>query len=128
MKEVMAFIRQNKINQTKEALAEAGFPSFTCRKCLGRGRKSVDLSLVRSLIEDGEIPLSQSAESLTESSRLIPKRFFTLIVDETQVQKVVKTIMDVNSTGNPGDGKIFVIPILESYRVRDGEQDTDASY
>jgi len=128
MKEVMAFIRQNKINQTKEALAEAGFPSFTCRKCLGRGRKSVDLSLVRSLIDDGEIPLSQSAESLTESSRLIPKRFFTLIVDETQVQKVVKTIMDVNSTGNPGDGKIFVIPILESYRVRDGEQDTDASY
>ena len=128
MKEVMAFIRQNKINQTKEALAEAGFPSFTCRKCLGRGRKSVDLSLVRNLIDEGEIPLSQSAESLTESSRLIPKRFFTLIVDETQVQKVVKTIMDVNSTGNPGDGKIFVIPILESYRVRDGEQDTDASY
>jgi len=125
MKEVMAFIRQNKVNRTKEALAEAGFPSFTCRKCLGRGRKSVDLSLVRSLIEDGEIPLSQSAESLTESSRLIPKRFFTLIVDDAAVQKVVKTIIDVNSTGNPGDGKIFVIPILESYRVRDGGQDTD---
>src|SRR5665647_1310269 len=109
MKEVMAFIRQNKVSRTKEALAEAGFPSFTCRKCLGRGRKSVDLSLVRSLIEDGEIPLSQSAESLTESSRLIPKRFFTLIVDDTAVQKVVNTIIDTNSTGNPGDGKIFVI-------------------
>ncbi len=128
MKEVMAFIRQNKINRTKEALAEAGFPSFTCRKCLGRGKKSVDLSLVRSLIEDGELPLSVSSESLTESSRLIPKRFFTLIVDDTEVQKVVKTIIDVNSTGNPGDGKIFVIPILESYRVRDGVQDTDTSY
>ena len=125
MKEVMAFIRQNKVNRTKEALAEAGFPSFACRKCLGRGKKSVDLTLVRSLIEDGEIPLSQSAESLTESSRLIPKRFFTLIVDDTAVQKVVKTIIDANSTGNPGDGKIFVIPILESYRVRDGGQDTD---
>jgi nitrogen regulatory protein PII 2 len=46
-------------------------------------------------------------------------------VDDTAVQKVVKTIIDVNSTGNPGDGKIFVIPILESYRVRDGGQDTD---
>jgi len=128
MKEVMAFIRQNKVNRTKEALAEAGFPSFTCRKCLGRGKKSVDLSLVRTLIEDGELPLSQSAEALTESSRLIPKRFFTLIVDDTQVQKVVKTIIDANSTGNPGDGKIFVIPILESYRVRDGGQDTETSY
>jgi len=128
MKEVMAFIRQNKINRTKEALAEAGFPSFTCRKCLGRGKKSVDLTLVRSLIEDGELPLSVSSESLTESSRLIPKRFFTLIVDDTEVQKIIKTIIDVNSTGNPGDGKIFVIPILESYRVRDGVQDTDTAY
>ncbi len=126
MKEVMAFIRQNKINRTKEALAEAGFPSFTCRKCLGRGKKSVDYSLVKSLIEDGEMPLTQSAEALTESSRLIPKRFFTLVVDDTEVQKVVKTIIDVNSTGNPGDGKIFVIPILESYRVRDGERDVDS--
>ena len=83
---------------------------------------------MRSLIEDGELPLSVSSESITESSRLIPKRFFTLIVDDTEVQKVVKTIIDVNSTGNPGDGKIFVIPILESYRVRDGVQDTDTSY
>ena len=72
------------------------------------------------------MPLTQSAEALTESSRLIPKRFFTLVVDDTEVQKVVKTIIDVNSTGNPGDGKIFVIPILESYRVRDGERDVDS--
>lgn len=128
MKEVMAFIRQNKINQTKEALSEVGFPSFSCRKCLGRGKKSVDLTLVQTLIESGEIPLSQSAESLTESARLIPKRFFTIIVDDSQVQKVVKTIINANSTGNPGDGKIFIIPILESYRVRDGEQDTETSY
>src|SRR5664280_969138 len=128
MKEVMAFIRQNKVNRTKEALAEAGFPSFTCRKCLGRGKNSIDLSLFSNLIEDGELPLSVSSESLTESSRLIPKRFFTLIVDDTEVHKIIKTIIDVNSTGNPGDGKIFVIPILESYRVRDGVQDTDTAY
>lgn len=39
---------------------------------------------------------------------------------------VVNTIMDVNSTGNPGDGKIFILPILENYRVRDGAAATDA--
>lgn len=122
MKEVMAFIRVNKINQTKEALATAGFPSFTCRKCLGRGKKSVDLTWVANLIENGDIPATPAAESLTESSRLIPKRFFTLIVEEAEVGKVVQTIIDVNSTGNPGDGKIFVLPTLEAYRVRDGEK------
>ena len=102
MKEVMAFIRVNKINQTKEALAEAGFPSFTCRKCLGRGKKSVDLSLVNTLLESGDIPASPKGEALTESSRLIPKRFFTLIVRDEEVKKVVNTIIEVNSTGNPG--------------------------
>jgi len=127
MKEVMAFIRVNKINQTKEALAEAGFPSFTCRKCLGRGKKSVDLSLVNTLLESGDIPASPKGEALTESSRLIPKRFFTLIVRDEEVKKVVNTIIEVNSTGNPGDGKIFVIPTQESYRVRDGGTDLDES-
>lgn len=127
MKEVMAFIRVNKINQTKEDLAKAGFPSFTCRKCLGRGMKSVDLSLVNTLLESGDIPASPKAESLTESSRLIPKRFFTLIVSDEDVKRVVDTIIQVNSTGNPGDGKIFVIPTLESYRVRDGGIDLDGS-
>ncbi len=38
MKEIMAIIRQNKVNLTKEALAEAGIPAFTCRKVLGRER------------------------------------------------------------------------------------------
>ena len=42
MKEVMCVIRLNKIGKTKKALAEAGFPSFTCRKVLGRGKKSID--------------------------------------------------------------------------------------
>ena len=66
MKEIMCIIRLNKVNQTKDALAEAGFPSITCRK-------------------------------------------------------VLETIIDVNKTETPGDGKIFVLPIEESYRVRDGK-------
>ncbi|WP_070000133.1 P-II family nitrogen regulator [Cellulosilyticum sp. I15G10I2] len=126
MKEVMAIIRLNKVNQTKEALASAGYPAFTCRKVLGRGKKKVDFSMVESVIADGVIPATAVGEHLTEGARLIPKRVFTLIVSDDDVEKVVDIIIQTNTTGNPGDGKIFVIPIMESYQVRSGEAATDA--
>ncbi|BCN32867.1 P-II family nitrogen regulator [Anaeromicropila herbilytica] len=126
MKEVMAIVRLNKVNQTKEALASAGYPSFTCRKVLGRGKKLIDMSLLTSIVDAGEVPVSPVGEYLTESARLIPKRVFTLIVEDDDVNKVVDVIMDANSTGNPGDGKIFVLPIYESYKVRTGESTLEA--
>jgi nitrogen regulatory protein PII 2 len=46
MKEIMAIIRLNMINKTKDALLKEGFPSITCRKVLGRGKKKVDFSLI----------------------------------------------------------------------------------
>ncbi len=126
MKEVMAIVRQNKVNVIKEALAEAGIPAFTCRKVLGRGKKLIDMSLLRSIVDSGEIPETSTGEYLSEMNRLISKRVFTMIVEDEEVDKAVTTIMDVNSTGNPGDGKIFVLPIYENYRVRNGEMTTDA--
>ncbi len=121
MKEVMAFIRTNKVNRTKEALANAGFPAFSCRPCLGRGKKSLDATVLNYIMEAGELPVSNAGEAFTETARLIPKRFFSLVVDDEQVDLAVKTIINVNQTGNPGDGKIFVIPIQETYKVRTGE-------
>jgi len=121
MKEVMAFLRVNKVNATKRALAEAGFPSFTCRKVLGRGRKMADPLLVKLALESGEMPRDAHGESLTEHIRLIPKRFFSLVVEDDQTSTVIQTILRVNQTGNPGDGKIFVIDIPEVYRVRTGD-------
>jgi nitrogen regulatory protein PII 2 len=126
MKEIIAIVRQNKVNATKEALAEAGIPAFTCRRVLGRGKKLIDMSLLRSIIEEGEVPPNPTGEYLSEMNRLIPKRVFTVIVDDCDVKKVVQAIMEANFTGNPGDGKIFVLPIYESYRVRDGETTTEA--
>ncbi len=121
MKEVMAFIRLNMVSPTKEALSKAGFTSFSCRKCLGRGKKSIDPDILNKVLETGEIPVSPVGEYFTEGSRLIPKRFFTLVVDDDQVDSAVRIMIDTNQTGNPGDGKIFIIPITETYRVRTGE-------
>jgi nitrogen regulatory protein PII 2 len=126
MKEVMCFIRANKVNDTKKALANHGFPAFTCRKCLGRGKKSIDPDLLTTVLAAGELPLSPIGENLTEATRLIAKRFFTLIVDEKDVDKVVETIIEANQTGNPGDGRIFILPILEAYTVRSGQPTVEA--
>lgn len=126
MKEVMAIIRINMVNVTKEALANAGFPAFSCRKCLGRGKKSVDANIIDTILDSGASPENSVGEHLTEYRRLIAKRFFTIIVEDNEVETVVQTIIDTNQTGNPGDGKIFVIPVDETYRVRTGETGTVA--
>lgn len=121
MKEIMAFIRVNKVNATKEALANAGFPAFFCRPCMGRGKKSIDPSVLRYVMETGDLPLSNVGESMTEGSRLIPKRAFTIVIDDEMADLAVKTIIKVNQTGNIGDGKIFVLPVDGTYKVRTGE-------
>lgn len=126
MKEVMAFIRVNMVNPTKEALAKAGFPAFSCRKCLGRGKKGIDPAVLQMVLDSGEIPATSVGEHLTETQRLIAKRFFTIIIENDQVDLAVKTIIDTNQTGNPGDGKIFILPISEAYTIRTGDSTTDA--
>ena len=121
MREIMCFIRVNKVNDTKKALAEHGFPAFTCCRCLGRGKKSIDPDVLNTVLATGELPLSPVGENLTEATRLIAKRFFTLVVDDNEVDKAVQAIIAVNQTGNPGDGKIFILPIEETFSVRTGE-------
>jgi nitrogen regulatory protein PII 2 len=113
----MAIIRINMINSTKKALAEVGVPSFMARECLGRGKGLVDFSVLRGAEKGYEEAISQ----LGQSQRLIPKRWLTIVVPDKLVRKVVDTIISVNQTGKAGDGKIFILPITEVYRVRTGE-------
>jgi nitrogen regulatory protein PII 2 len=126
MKEIMAVIRPTRVNETKTALADAGYPSFTCQVVLGRGRKLMNEMIVEAILEEGDVPQNRLGESLSEPTRLISKRMFTLIVEEEDVSKVVKLLIDVNQTKTPGDGKIFVLPVSDSYRVRNGERAADA--
>ena len=50
MKEIMAIVRMNMVNHTKKALLEAGYPSITVRKVMGRGKKKIDFSLAEGSI------------------------------------------------------------------------------
>lgn len=117
MKEVMAIIRMNKMNQTKKALADAGVPAFVALECLGRGRGLINQEVLKGAAEGNE----EAIALLGTKGRLYPKRIVTVVVPEADVQKVVDTIMAVNSTGKAGDGKIVVMPLSDSVRVRTGE-------
>ncbi|MDR1493698.1 MAG: P-II family nitrogen regulator [Planctomycetaceae bacterium] len=117
MKEVMAIIRIGKINQTKRALIDAGISSMHVKDVLGRGKGFVDMLR----LEGAERVWEEKMEELAVVGRLIPKRKISIIVPNKLVQKVVRTIIEINKTGKSGDGKIFVLPINESLRVRDGQ-------
>ena len=117
MKEIMAIIRINKMNQTKRALSDAGIPSITARDALGRGKGLVDVELLKGAEKGYEEAISQ----LGQSGRLIPKRAMVIVVPDRLVDKTVKTIIRENQTGKSGDGMIFVMPCLDAIRVRTGE-------
>jgi nitrogen regulatory protein PII 2 len=121
MKEIMAIIRINMINQTKRAISEEGIVSLHARECLGRGKGLVDFLVLK----DSEQQYEEAMSKLGNTQRLIPKRMLTLVVPDSQVGKVVNTIIKVNRTGKSGDGKIFVMPVNDSIRVRTGETGND---
>jgi len=122
MKEVMAVIRMNMINKTKQALLQEGFAALNCRKVFGRGKKRVDYSLIENMLAGNseDIPAT-AAEVISEGHRLVPKRLISLVVKDEDVKKVVDTIIGSNSMGKPGDGKIFVMPVTDVIRIRTGE-------
>jgi len=116
MLEVIAMIRIDKMNAVKRAFSDAGIPSVTARKVMGRGRGNVDF-----LISATPADAPESTGGSAGEPRMLPKRMLTVIVPDAAKDKVVKLLMDVNCQGRPGDGKIFVLPILDAIRVRTGE-------
>ena len=118
MKEVMAIIRMNKINCTKRALNAAGITSFSATgRVLGRGKGLVDYRILKGA-EEGYM---EAVSQLGDGPRLVPKRMISVVVSDDWVERTVKAIIEENQTGNAGDGKIFVLPVTEAIRVRNGE-------
>jgi nitrogen regulatory protein PII 2 len=107
----------NMMNAAKRALTDAGISSLTACKVMGRGQGNVDYQILKGAEEGHEEAINQ----LGPGPRLIPKRMLTVVVPDDKVPLVVKALIDVNQTGNPGDGKIFVLPVLDAVRVRTAE-------
>ena len=116
MKELTAIIRTNKIQRTKDALVEAGYPSMTVKEVLGRGKQ-------RGLQQEFCLDLPEPEDGVEEQPPVIfiPKRLLTLVVADEDVEPLVELITKVNQTGNVGDGKIVVSPVSDAVRVRTSE-------
>ena len=126
MKEITAIIRMDMVNKTKEALLKLGFPAITAKKVMGRGKKKIAYELFQDVFSDNEGLTPVLAEQLSEEHRLMPKRMLMLVVKDEEVPTVVKSIIEVNQNGNPGNGKIFVTSIEDAIRVRTGETGIEA--
>jgi len=64
LREIMCFIRPNKVNDTKRTLAEHGFPAFTCYRCMGRGKKSLDPKMLNSVLAMSGLQMQSSIENI----------------------------------------------------------------
>ncbi len=122
MKEVTAIVRITMMNKTKEALTDAGVDAFFAHEAHGRGKGFVNPQVLEGVKQGYE----EAAAVLGEKGKLYPKRMITVVVPDEQVDKVVQTIIKTNQTGKPGDGKIFVSPVMDSVRVRTGEVGEEA--
>jgi len=104
MKMVRAIIRPDKESEVASALAKANFPALTKWDVLGRGK------------QQGVQVGGQLYDELAKSMLLI-------VVEDDQVEPVLRTIQEAAFTNYPGDGKIFVTPVESAYTVRTGQPD-----
>jgi len=112
MKKIEAVIRKSKFEEVKEALYEAGieFFSFWDVRGIGQAREG---RAYRGIVYD---------TSTIERIKL------SIIVRDKNIDKTVQAILGSARTGEIGDGKIFVLPIEESYRIRTGEQGDESLF
>lgn len=106
MKLVVAYIRHEAFEPIRTDLLEKGFPSISVTEVKGSGRQK-------------GITEQYRGSSLTNYLR--PKVKIECGVADGDVPVIVDTILKHARTGNIGDGKVFLIPIEEAYRIRTGE-------
>lgn len=119
MKEIIAILRVDAMNRTKAALVQAGVSSFFARRVLGRGKGRVDFRVVTGAEEGREEAIAHLKD---DGPMLLPKRLVHLVVPDAKVERAVQAIIEANRTGHPGDGRIFVLPVAETIRIRTGER------
>lgn len=120
MKEILAIIRPNKMTKTKNVLDTLGSPAMSAIRVMGRGKQKAILNEVSLDIEEPKLLKTEG------KMRYIPKRMISLVVQDEDVSLIVEAIMKINHTGQIGDGKIFVCPINDVFRVRTRERGDEA--
>ena len=107
MKKIEAIIRPEKLDVVRNALGEIGYPGMTITEVEGHGKQK------------GLVQQWRGKEYKVE---LLRKMKIEVVVKDADVERIVKVIMDKARTDKIGDGKIFVYPIENVFRIRTGEK------
>ena len=111
MKKIEVIIKPFKLEDVKDALAEAGITGMTVTDVKGYGR------------QQGHSELYRGAEYVVD---FLAKTKIELVLNDDEVENCIKLIVDSAKTGKIGDGKIFVTPIEDVIRIRTGETGSEA--
>jgi nitrogen regulatory protein P-II 1 len=111
MKRIEAIIREEKLDTVRESLTEVGYYGMTVTEVSGRGKQGG--ITIQWRVEDYQV-------------HFLPKLKIEIVVLDEDVDRIVAKIMHSARTGERGDGKIFVMPVENAYRIRTGESGNDA--
>lgn len=111
MKKVEAIFRHTRFDEVKSALDAIGVRGMTVTEVKGAGKQR---------------GYTETYRGSKVTIMLRPKLQIMLVVDEEHVRQVVRAIIENATTGEIGDGKIFVSPIEEAIAIRTGKKNEDA--
>jgi nitrogen regulatory protein P-II 1 len=111
MKKIEAIIQPFKFDDVKAALTAAGIEGMTITEVKGFGRQK------------GHKEIYRGSEYTVD---VLPKVKVEVVTSDDKAELVVSTIMQTAKTGKIGDGKVFVLPVEEAYRIRTEESNEKA--
>ena len=138
MKEIIAIIRNECVEPTKNALESIGLKGVTFSNVSGRGRQKgtiripdpigtlrrhvgVHMLQQRGLIEETDNPRFHVPVEKELELGFLSKRMLMMVANDDDVSSIVQTLIRVNKSGHQGDGKIFICPVVGAIRIRTGE-------
>ena len=107
MQLIKAIIRPNKVDEVKDALTRLGISGMTVTEVRGHGKQKGHTAIYRGQ----EYNVS-----------LLPKMEVEVVVPDAMADDAIRAIIEAARTGEIGDGRVFVLPVAESYRIRTGEK------
>ena len=110
MKKIEAIIRKSKFDDVKEALHKVEVNFFSYWDVTGVGNE-----------KEGHV-----YRGITYSTSEIQRRHLSIVVSESFVEKTIQAIISTAATDKVGDGKIFILPVEEAYRIRTGEKGNES--
>jgi nitrogen regulatory protein P-II 1 len=111
MKLIVGIVKPFKVDDVKEAVKDLGVQGLTVSEVQGFGRQR------------GHTEVYRGAEYTID---FVPKTRVEILVDDGDVERVVQKLIETARTGKIGDGKVWVVPVENIWRIRTGESGPDA--